>query len=195
MKPIESKSLSRNAMILACIIGAVSLITNIPFLRLPHELYLTIRYIFPHEVFGNISRLLLIPLRSPFLAGFPWFSFVLAGFLFWGAKQLQQYNKTIILKLCYFFLIVSILISIPGNIQMYFFALNQYNKYIESAPTQKSGILGLIDSFVMARKPSLTLLILQLVILLGYAGWSGFQIRQLYRFDKRSLEADADAIS
>jgi hypothetical protein len=184
MKNLSLKALSRNAIILACIIGVVRLLMYISFFQMPQGLWMLIYLIFPHEVFKDISMLLLWVTRSPFLQDFPLFSLLLSVLLVRSAAQLKKGN-TVPLKLCYAGLIVSIVTAIPGLITGYFHMLKQYNRYVANRPATEQGVLGLIDSFALVSKPSLPLLIAQLVILLVYAAWSGWQIKSLYALDKK----------
>jgi hypothetical protein len=184
MKNLSLKALGRNAIILACIIGVVRLLMYIPFFQMPQGLRMVIYLIFPHEVFKHISMLLLWVTRSPFLQDFPLFSLLLSVLLVRSAAQLKK-GKTVPLKLCYAGLIVSIVTAIPGLITGYFHMLKQYNQYVANRPATKQGILGLMDSLALVAKPSLPLLIGQLVILLAYTAWSGWQIKSLYALDKK----------
>ncbi len=185
MKNPSLKALSRNAVILACIIAVVrSLNYWGVFLEWP-AITTAIYWIFPHEVLGDIS-LLLFANAGLFLRNFPIFTFLLPVMLVLSAILLKKKGKTLPLKLCYCCLILSILLSIPGLITGYQYMVDLHNEQMAAPHSAQQGILGLIDSFAEMSKPSLPLLIGQVVILLGYAAWCGWQIKGLYALDKKT---------
>ncbi len=184
MKNLSLKALSRNAIILACIVGVVRLLNYLLLFQLPAKARTAIYMIFPHDVFENIRILLFSGTRS-FLRDLPLFTLLLAAMLVVAAVQLKKNGKTLPLKLCYFFLILSIVLAIPGLFTGYQYMMDLYNKQMATPHTKQNGILGLIDSFAEVSKPSLPLLIAQVVILLGYAAWCGWQIKGLYALDKK----------
>ncbi len=114
---------------------------------------------------------------------FPIFSVLLSVLLMVGAKRLRQQHKIWLLTGCYYVLILSTISAIPDLANAYRYTLEQYTQY-QSQSLTKTGILGLIDAFAYTEKPFLPGYILKGLILIGYAGWSAWQIMLLNKLRK-----------
>jgi hypothetical protein len=134
--------------------------------------------LFPHEVLGSLKNVLVLLINSYQLSLIPLFSILFAIFLLMAAQQFRNRQHKRPLAIACSILLLSMLIAIPDTITGYQKLVVEYNNYKPSP--NKGGILGLIDNFTAVQKPSLSLLIAQLLILLLYMGWAIWVLNRLY---------------
>jgi hypothetical protein len=181
MKKEQQKEVTLSVTIVAYIILLTSLfpwLMNLFGFPMSRTVHLSFFLLFPHEVLGMLKYALSFWMRSYLLASVPLFSILFAIFLFIAAAQFSNKQNKKPLGIACIILLISILISIPETIIYYNKAVIAYNNYKPSST--KEGILGLIDGFVAVRKPSMPLLIGELVILLTYMGWAVWVLNRLY---------------
>lgn len=196
MKTNQRKQVATSAAVIALIIlvrWLLSLGLDLLSIRLPDATRITLFLCFPHEVFDTIKYPLAIWTRSYGLTSIPVFSILFAVFLFIAFVQYRNKQKTMPLQVACYFLLVSILISIPGRITYYQLAVKEYKNYVP--PVNKGeGISALFDDFARPSQPSLPLLIAELVILLLYMGWAVWVLNRLY-VEKRAINQSATTVS
>jgi hypothetical protein len=181
MKKEQQKEVALSVTIVAYIILLKSLLPwlmNLFGFPMSRPVHMTLFLFFPHEVLGMLKYALLLWTRNYQLYAIPFFSLLFAIFLFIAAAQFSNKQNKRPLGIACVILLISILMSIPETIIFYNKAVIAYNNYKPSST--KEGILGLIEGFVAVRKPSLPLLIGELVILLGYMGWAVWVLNRLY---------------
>ncbi len=181
MKKEQQKEVAISVTIVAFIILLSSLLPwLISLFAFPpsRTVNLTFFLFFPHEVLGLLKYVLVFWTRSYQLSSMPLFSILFVIFLFIAVVQFNNKQNKKPLGIACSILLVSILISIPETIIYYNNAVIAYNNYKPS--TTNEGILGLIDQFTAISKPSLSLLIGQLIILLIYMGWAVWVMNRLY---------------
>ena len=182
MKTDQQKQVAISAAVISLIIlirWLLSLGLDLLSIHLPYAARITMFLCFPHEVFDTIKYPLATWTRSYLLSSVPLFSILFAVFLFIAFVQYRDKQKGMPLQVACYILLVSILISIPQRIAYYQLAVKEYNNYVPTA-NKGGGILALIDDFAQPSKPSLPLLIAELVILLLYMGWAVWVLNRLY---------------
>jgi hypothetical protein len=164
----------------ASLVAILILVSDLPYLLLGNSWYsipsgirITINMLFPLEVIAELKYILFY--NSRFMAFYPVFNYLFVIFLFIGiaAYTNKQYISPLIIACAILFL--SILINIPFAIKEYLDMLRDWKNY---KPSDRSGLLDLINSF-SHKEPSLMLLIVHIVILLVYAAWSIWMMKNL----------------
>ncbi|ACU60375.1 hypothetical protein [Chitinophaga pinensis] len=195
MKTLQRKQITTSAAVIALIIlvkWILPLGLNLLTIRLPDAARITLFLCFPHEVLDTIKYPLAMWTRSYTLSYIPLFSILFAVFLMIAFVQFRDKQKKLPLQVACYILLVSIVISIPTRIAYYQRAVKEYSSYVP--PVDKgSGILALMDDFAQPAKPSLSLLITELAILLAYIGWAVWVLSRLYgdKTDDQSVNPDA----
>lgn len=167
------KSLSRNALVLAGIIVVVRIILYLPYLRIPADARRIINLIYPPNLLEMLGKLVGAASGEDLLHNFPFFSLAFAVCLIFAAARLRMKGKTRFLKVCYYLLIICCVLAIPVSLYLISVINEYYSKHIPS---------------MTPPVPSQTMMIINIIVLLVYSFWSGWQIRQLKKMPTRLID-------